>query len=340
MVEWENYAPMVWMVVALLPAFLLPSLDPASQVLRAAGFITSMVLLFFLSYFVELVVLKAVGQYTHLHAVVRRLGESRSYNLYLKRIRSFPTGNGMFMTYVDLAKPVKWFNWGIVRTIAIVHEGEWTKRFRYWTNKARYAATVFMHPRSDFAVLYDSNKPVTMDESNRPVPLTTLVEAGNDYYTGFRGRVMISSSQIPEKSAALMTELEAEVQRLRLENARLQEEKRHIAADLRGMKAARSADFTRAVKDHVVMIYNMCATIDRAYKMVGAQRARFTMVLSLILLLALGTFVMYIYMNPDIAERWAAMLLPWLRPETIIPILAIILVVVLLIVLMTRRRRV
>lgn len=124
----------------------------------------------------EIIILKTIGEYTHLLMVVRGVHGNSKVHLFVSEYRYEWLGGDLYRTEL-FCKPVKIKGYGSVEKIYLYHRKMLEERLLLTSGYALYGVWV-KHPKSDIVVVWEMAEPVI--EYGRVIPQFWLVEAGAD----------------------------------------------------------------------------------------------------------------------------------------------------------------
>jgi hypothetical protein len=173
-----EYINLIWFFAALALMYAAKTFlpEPASTIVGFASLFLMIGGVFLSKYYAII----NAAPYRHIDVLVRPYW--RRMHIFYTKAESYPLGNGRYLTKVYHAPissphPV----YGRCECSYWLHNGEWSKRFRFRQANIFHLGNFIKHGQTDYAVAYEyADRPAFIDRS-KPYPLFELIEAGGDY---------------------------------------------------------------------------------------------------------------------------------------------------------------
>jgi hypothetical protein len=265
----------------------------------------------------------AVSRYPYLQLVVRP--ENTVLHCFVEKDQSLSRriGEDLYEARIALAYPVRYGEYGRVKTIAILHRGRWSERVYLRPGQAYFQGLRVPHPQTEIVEVAQSRMTASIDHGE-PIPVFWMLLASKD-----RGPASPMQAQRVETQELLdrLRLLEEENAKLRREAVEWQQ--RALAyEDVIAQQRAETAgllDAKAGIKEHAYETFlgllNAFGRFDKAVEALKGRRQGFAFTKWTAVTVISLAVIAYLWMNPQAA----AQLYIWLsNPVNAVLVLALV----------------
>ena len=288
----------------------------------------------------EIWLMEKTHPYRYVRAVLRPV--NKVLHLFVRNIETKRVYGNIYSTTLELAYPVKDPYYGKVKRYSIKHTFRFGDRFRFTHGIASYEGLDVKHGQTCQIVLYQLPEGSFDLDKSEAIPMYWLAEAPGDYnlpiLKGFgvqdlglnpdTSKIVLDYQRLLQEHAAVKKQALDWHQRA-IKNEEIIE---HQANELMGLLESKS-DFKHAVREEVITLLELYATLENILKHYGLGKFTFTKLMALTIIAAL--VVAYLWANPQQLEG----LQNWLNVQTNQIFLIIIIAIIGIVVYFLYRKR-